>query len=142
MPARTAAAEWTGTLREGSGVMSLASGAYQGAYSFVSRFEDGTGTNPEELIAGAHAGCFSMALSGRITNAGFVADKISTTAAVHLTQGEGGFAITKIDLVTEASVPGLDAEQFATLAEDAKANCPVSKLLGGSAEITLQATLV
>ncbi len=141
MPARSADAEWKGTLKEGSGVMELASGAYQGAYSFTSRFEDGTGTNPEELIAGAHAGCFSMALSGRITNAGFVPDSIQTTANVHLTQGDGGWAVTKIDLVTHASVPGLDAEQFQALAADAKANCPISKLLGAAAEITLDATL-
>jgi osmotically inducible protein OsmC len=120
--------------------MRLASGAYEGAYSFSSRFEDGSGTNPEELIAAAHAGCFSMALSGALGRAGFPPEKVETRAEVHLEKGEAGFSITRIHLVTNASVPGIDAAQFAEVADGAKANCPVSKLVTG-AEVTLDATL-
>jgi osmotically inducible protein OsmC len=120
--------------------MRLASGAYEGAYSFSSRFEDGSGTNPEELIAAAHAGCFSMALSGALGRAGFPPEKVETRAEVHLEKGEAGFSITRIHLVTNASVPGIDAAQFTEVAEGAKTNCPVSKLVTG-AEVTLDATL-
>jgi osmotically inducible protein OsmC len=140
MPVRSADAVWEGSLQDGKGAMRLASGAYEGAYSFSSRFEDGSGTNPEELIAAAHAGCFSMALSGALGRAGFPPDKVETKAEVHLEKGEAGFSITRIHLVTNATVPGIDAGQFAEVAEGAKANCPVSKLVTG-AEVTLDATL-
>ncbi len=141
MPTRTSSAHWQGTLREGSGTMRLGSGAYEGPYSFPSRFESGPGTNPEELIAAAHAGCFSMALSNVLGKAGYTANSIDTTAAVHLGSVGGGFAITKIELTTRAEVPGLSEADFLGHARDAKENCPVSQALG-AVEITLSATLV
>lgn len=141
MPVRSADAEWKGSLKEGNGKMRFGSGAFEGQYSFSSRFEEGDGTNPEELIAAAHAGCFSMKLSGNLSNAGFPPNRVHTTAAVHLEKGDAGFSITRIDLTTEAEVPGIDAKAFDEQAEDAKINCPVSRLLTG-AEITLHATLV
>jgi osmotically inducible protein OsmC len=140
MPVRKAEAVWEGTLQEGKGTMKLASGAYEGAYSFSSRFEDGSGTNPEELIAAAHAGCFSMALSGALGRADFPPDRIETRAEVSLEKQEAGFRITRIHLVTLATVPGIDQAQFDEIAEGAKANCPVSQLVKG-AEVTLDATL-
>lgn len=121
--------------------MKFGGGAFEGAYSFASRFEEGKGTNPEELIAAAHAGCFSMALSNILAGAGHVPDRVSTTAKVRLEKTEGGFGVTRIDLNTEAQVPGLDEAAFQQHAEDAKQNCPISKLLKG-AEITLNAKLV
>jgi osmotically inducible protein OsmC len=121
--------------------MKLGSGAYEGQYSFSSRFENGTGTNPEELIAAAHAGCFTMAFSNGLSQAGHVPTKVETTAKVHLEKTEAGFGIPRIDLVTEAVVPGLDDAKFQELAQTAKKNCPVSKLLA-AAEITLDAKLV
>jgi osmotically inducible protein OsmC len=121
--------------------MKLGSGAYEGQYSFASRFENGTGTNPEELIAAAHAGCFTMAFSNGLSQAGHVPTKVETTAKVHLEKTEAGFGIPQIDLVTEAVVPGLDDAKFQELAETAKKNCPVSKLLA-AAKITLAAKLV
>lgn len=120
--------------------MRLGSGAFEGPYSFSSRFEDGSGTNPEELIGAAHAGCYSMALANILGKAGHVPDRVHTSAAVHLEQVEGGFAISRVDLTTEGSVPGMDEATFRTHAEDAKVNCPVSKALAG-VEITLEATL-
>lgn len=120
--------------------MKLGTGAYQGAYSFQSRFESGSGTNPEELIAAAHAGCFSMALSHALAQTGHPPKRISTTAKVHLEKAGDGFAIPRIDLVTKADVPGLDEAAFRQHAEQAKANCPVSKLLAG-AEIRLTSKL-
>lgn len=141
MPARNAEAEWKGDLREGSGRMKLGSGAYEGAYSFRSRMEDGPGTNPEELIGAAHAGCFSMALAARLSAAGHAPTRIHTTAAVHFDKIEGGFAITRIDLRTEAAVPGLDQAAFQQEAQAAKETCPVSKALAGT-QITLDARLV
>lgn len=140
MPTRTSSALWQGTLRDGSGTMSLGSGAYEGAYSFVSRFESGKGTNPEELIAAAHAGCFSMALSAGLGSAGFTPTSVATTATVHLDRGEEGFAITRIDLDTVASVPNIEDGQFQEIAAGAKANCPVSRALA-AVEITLNARL-
>jgi len=137
MPTRTSTARWEGTVREGSGTMRLGSGAYEGSYSYVSRFETCPGTNPEELIAAAHAGCFSMALSSALTKAGHAPTSIETSAAVHLDLPP---AITKIELTTTAEVPGIDESEFMKLAEDAKANCPVSKALS-AVEITLSATL-
>lgn len=142
MPVRTADAEWTGTLREGSGHMRFGEGAFDGAYSFSSRFEEGTGTNPEELIAAAHAGCFSMKLSGDLGSAGFAPEHVATTARVHLDKGDSGFTITRIQLTTEASVPGIDEGRFQEIAEGARKNCPISLALGAVSEIDLTAKLV
>lgn len=141
MPIRSADAVWEGPLQGGKGTMSFGSGAFEGQYSFSSRFEEGTGTNPEELIAAAEAGCFSMALSGALGRNETPPTRISTTAKVHLDKAEVGFHIPLIELVTEAEVPGIDAADFARIANDVKASCPVSKVLAG-AEITLDAKLV
>jgi osmotically inducible protein OsmC len=141
MAARTSEAEWKGSLREGKGMMKLGSGAYEGQYSFSSRFESGTGTNPEELIAAAHAGCFSMALSAGLGKGGFTPNRIHTTATVYLEKVGEAFGITRIELNTEATVPGIDAATFEKFAEDAKKGCPVSKVLAG-AQISLKAKLV
>lgn len=141
MAIRQAEAEWKGTLREGSGRVKTESGAVDGPYSFVSRFETGDGTNPEELIGAAHAGCYSMALSAGLTKAGFTPTRVHTVAKVHLDKGDSGFSITRVDLVTEAEVPGIDAAAFEAQAEGAKKGCPVSRALG-AIEITLQASLV
>lgn len=140
MPERSSSAVWEGDLQTGNGTMKIGAGAWEGPYSFKSRFEDGKGTNPEELIAAAHAGCYSMALSGALTKAGHAPNRISTTAKVALEKSDGGFSIPSIHLVTDARVPGIDAEKFKEIAETAKKNCPVSKVLAG-AEITLDATL-
>jgi len=140
MAVRSAEAEWKGTLREGAGKMKLGSGAYEGSYSFASRFEEGKGTNPEELIAAAHAGCFSMALSAGLTKAGHPPTRIHTAARVHLEKVGEGFGITRIELTTEAQVPGIDNKAFQEQAEGAKKGCPVSKALAG-AQISLTATL-
>lgn len=137
MTVRTAEAVWTGTLKEGQGTMKLGSQAFEGAYTWASRFADGKGTNPEELIGAAHAGCFSMFLSALLTEAGFTPTRIHTTAKVHL---EDGPTIALIELETEADVPGLDEKGLAEHAQAAKANCPVSKALAGS-EIKLTARL-
>jgi len=141
MAMRKAEAEWTGNLREGKGTVKLGSGAFQGQYSFASRFESGTGTNPEELIGAAHAGCFSMALSAGLTKAGHNPKRIHTVANVHLEKVGEGFEITRIELVTEAEVPGLDAKAFLEQAEGAKKGCPVSKALAGT-KIELRAKLL
>lgn len=141
MPVRTAEAEWKGKLIDGQGSMKLGSGAFEGAYSFTSRFEEGKGTNPEELIAAAHAGCFSMALSGILGDAGFEPKSIKTTAKVSILKVGDGFEIKKSELSTVADVPGIDEATFLEKANAAKAGCPVSKVLAG-AEITLQAKLV
>lgn len=139
MPTRQAHARWEGTIREGKGEIDF--GSFRSAYSFTSRFEDGTGTNPEELLGAAHAGCFAMALSGALTAAGFTPDYVDATAHVTVRpQDGGGFRITESRLVCEASVPGIDAETFQKHAEGAKANCPVSQALAG-VEITLEAKL-
>lgn len=137
MTTRKSTAQWQGTLKEGSGTMSLGSGAYTGPFTFASRFESGQGTNPEELIAAAHAGCYSMFLSALLTKAGFKPTRIDTTATVHLGDGP---AITLIELDTEAEVPNLDATAFQEHAQQAKAGCPVSKALAGP-EIRLNARL-
>jgi lipoyl-dependent peroxiredoxin len=137
---RKATAVWNGGLKDGSGKISTDSGVLKDTqYSFSTRFEDGIGTNPEELIAAAHAGCFSMALSGQLGNAGMTADSIDTTAEVRLEKLDSGFAITKIRLTVRARVPGADSEAFMTAANNAKAGCPVSKVL--NAEITMDAAL-
>ena len=141
MPVRKANAEWKGTLKDGGGTIALGSGAFEGQYSFGTRFEEGTGTNPEELIGAAHAGCFSMALNAGLGRAGFQPNRVTTSANVHLEKVEGGFGITKIELITEAEVPGIDEATFQEQAQGAKENCPVSKALAG-VEIHLDATLV
>jgi osmotically inducible protein OsmC len=123
--------------------MKMASGAYEGQYSANSRFEEGVGTNPEELIAAAHAGCFSMAFSAGLGRAGFTPDSINTTAKVHITKKpEGGWIISKIELETEASVPGIEDAQFQEIAESSKKGCPVSVALGAVETITVNAKLV
>lgn len=141
MPQRTAQALWNGDLRGGSGRVKLGSGAFEGAYSFSSRFEDGTGTNPEELIAAAHAGCFSMAAVSGLGKAGFKPDSVSTQATVHLDSVSGGSRISRIDLDMEADVPGIDEAKFLEIAEGAKKGCPVSVALAAVPEITLKARL-
>jgi osmotically inducible protein OsmC len=141
MPVRNAEAVWEGSLREGKGTMKLGSGAFEGKYSFQSRFEEGPGTNPEELIGAAHAGCFSMALSGNLVQAGYTPERIHTTAQVRIERGDSGFKITRVNLNTEAKVPGVDNKTFTEQAEAAKKNCPVSRALTG-VEIILEAKLV
>ncbi len=143
MPVRQAEAQWNGTLTEGRGTMKMASGAYEGQYSFSSRFEEGTGTNPEELLAAAHSGCYSMALSGALTRNGTPPTTITTTAKVHVNKKpEGGFIINKIELITEASVPGIDDAKFQEIATATKSACPVSVALGNVGDISVSATLV
>jgi lipoyl-dependent peroxiredoxin len=140
MPARTATARWEGGLQQGAGTLRLGSGAFEGAYSFSSRFEDGTGTNPEELIGAAHAACFSMALSAGLERAGTPATSVDTTANVHLERVEDGFRIPRIELDTVAVVPGIDEAAFQEQAETAKTMCPVSRALAGT-DIQLTAKL-
>lgn len=132
MPVRTAEAQWQGALQNGSGHMRLGSGAFDGPYSFNSRFGDGKGTNPEELIGAAHAGCFSMALAASLGREGLTPKSIHTSARVHIERVGEGMAITRIELDTVAEIPGIDAEKFATLAEKTKQECPVSKALAGT----------
>src|SRR6202047_3577283 len=137
---RTATAIWTGDLKQGKGTLSTASNVLkQTPYSFSTRFENGAGTNPEELIAAAHAGCFTMALSGQLTNAGFKPESLETTAEVTLEKLEAGFTITKVHLDVTARVPGADQAAFDKAAANAKAGCPISRLL--KAEITMTARL-
>jgi lipoyl-dependent peroxiredoxin len=122
--------------------MRMASGAYEGPYSFQSRFEEGEGTNPEELIAAAHAGCFSMALSGELGRAGHAAESVETTATVHLDKVDEGFGITRIELEARARVPGVEDSEFQQIAEGAKKGCPVSRALAAVDSIELRASLV
>lgn len=137
---RKASAVWKGGLKDGKGTISTDSRVLSDTqYSFSTRFEEGIGTNPEELIAAAHAGCFSMALSGQLGAAGLNAEKINTTASVKLDKTDTGFAITKVHLDVSAKVPGADKEAFETAANNAKNGCPVSKLL--NATITMDARL-
>ena len=137
---RKASARWQGTVKEGAGTISTQSGTLKDTpFSFVARFGDGKGTNPEELIAAAHAGCFTMALSFALNNAGFTADAIDTEAQLTMDQVNGGWSITAIHLRTRARVPNIDAAKFGEIAAGAKANCPVSRVL--NATITLDATL-
>jgi lipoyl-dependent peroxiredoxin len=143
MPIRTASARWQGNLTEGSGTVRTGKGGLTGNYSFKSRFEEGEGTNPEELIAAAHAACFSMALANGLAAHGHAPERVATTAQVRLEPKDGGFAITRIDLDTEVSVGEIkDEEHLRKHAEEAKANCPVSVALGAVPEITVQARLV
>jgi len=140
MPVRKSSAQWNGDLKAGNGTMKLGGGAWEGQYSFGSRFEEGSGTNPEELIAAAHAGCFSMALSNILAGAGHAPKSVSTTAAVNLEMGDDGPSISRIELTCEAEVPGIDEAEFLEHAEAAKSGCPVSKVLA-AADISLNATL-
>jgi lipoyl-dependent peroxiredoxin len=137
---RQASAVWTGGLKQGQGKVNSTSGAFKDLpYSFRTRFENQPGTNPEELIAAAHAGCFSMALSAQLERSGFTANEIRTTARVSLEQKEGGWEISKVNLDVQASVPNIDKAKFEELANNAKTGCPVSKLL--NADITMNARL-
>ena len=141
MATRTGSALWEGTLKQGKGTVKLGSGAFEGAYSFSSRFESGTGTNPEELIGAAEAGCFSMALAANLEKAGHPARRISTVATVKLEPVDGGPKITSIDLKTEAQVPGIDEAKFRETAEQTKKTCPVSVALS-TTQINLDAKLI
>jgi osmotically inducible protein OsmC len=141
MPIRTASARWEGTLIEGAGTIRTGKGGYEGNYSFKSRFEEGEGTNPEELIGAAHAGCFSMAFSKALTDAGYPPTSVETTASVHLDKTDAGMTVTRIDLDSTGTVPGIDDAEFQKLAQGAKEGCPISRLLSPGAEITLNAKL-
>jgi lipoyl-dependent peroxiredoxin len=125
----------------GEGTMRFGSGAFEGKYSFASRFEDGSGTNPEELIGAAHAGCFSMAFAGNLQRAGHEPQSVETSARVHIDKSGDGFTITRIELDTTASVPGIDEDEFQQIATASKEGCPVSRALAGVGEITLDAKL-
>jgi lipoyl-dependent peroxiredoxin len=141
MPVRTSSAEWEGSIQDGKGKMRLGDGVYEGSYSYGSRFKDSPGTNPEELLGAAHAGCFSMALAGGISKAGFKVKRIKTTAKVNIQLAERGWKITNIDLETVAVVPEIEEMKFQQLAEEAKNNCPVSQALA-SVPISLDAKLM
>jgi lipoyl-dependent peroxiredoxin len=141
MPVRSASAKWNGDLMSGNGRMQMESGAWEGPYSFGSRFQEEQGTNPEELIAAAHAGCFSMALSAELAGAGFKPTSVETTAKVHVDKVDDGFTITRVNLETQAVVPDIEDAKFQELVAGAKNGCPVSRLLKG-AEITANARLV
>jgi osmotically inducible protein OsmC len=141
MPVRKAEAEWKGNLREGSGKVKLGSGAFEGSYSFGSRFEEGKGTNPEELLGAAHAGCFTMALSAGLGRAGFTPKRIHTTASVHIDKLGEVFEITKIELDCEAEVPGITENLFHGQTTAAKEGCPLSKALKAT-NIVLRARLI
>jgi len=141
MPVRKANAVWEGGLKDGHGTVKLGSGAFEGPYSFGSRFEEAKGTNPEELIGAAHAGCFSMALAAGLSRAGINPKRVATAAKVHLEKVGDGFKITRIELDNESEIPGLDDATFQDHARKAKEGCPVSQALGG-VEITLNARLV
>ncbi len=138
---RKAEARWNGGLKNGNGNLSVGSGAFSGPYSFASRFESGGGTNPEELLGAAHAGCFTMALSASLEKAGHPATTVSTTATVHLTKGDAGFSISGIDLVTRGVVPGVSEAEFQKVAEETKVGCIVSRALA-AVPMTLDAKLV
>jgi osmotically inducible protein OsmC len=141
MPTRTATAAWQGETKRGGGTVALGSGAFEGPYNFSGRFESGPGTNPEELLGAAHAGCFTMALSLALTNAGTPPEALNTEANVTISPVDGGFEIDKIALSVRGRVPGIDDAAFREAAEGAKQNCPVSKALGAVKEITLDAAL-
>lgn len=138
---RKAEARWTGDLKSGQGHVKVGSGAFEGPYSFLSRFDNGGGTNPEELLGAAHAGCFSMALSLALSTAGHVPTSVTTTATVHLNKGDAGFAITGIDLVTRGIVPGLSADEFRRHADETKQGCIISRALS-AVPMTVTAELV
>lgn len=137
---RTASAQWSGDLKAGTGTVRLGSGAYEGPYSFQSRFESGAGTNPEELLGAAHAGCYTMALANALAGAGHVATSVATTATVHVAKTEAGLSVTQIDLVTTATVPGISDAEFQRHAEAMKVGCIISRALA-AVPMTLSATL-
>lgn len=141
MPVRTSEAEWKGNLQDGQGHMKLGGGGYDGAFSFKSRMETGPGTNPEELLGAAHAGCFSMAFSAQLAKAGFAPKRVHTKAAVNFEKSDAGFTITGIHLESEGDVPGITEAKFREIAEAAKKGCPVSRALAGT-NISLTAKLV
>jgi osmotically inducible protein OsmC len=141
MTARNGRAEWNGDLQSGSGTVTVGDGIFEGQYSFASRFEEGSGTNPEQLIAAAHAACFSMALANILSQAGHAPQSVSTDARVQLRNVDGAPTLTRIDLDTEGNVSGIDEQQFRQYAEEAKAGCPVSRALAGVPEIELAARL-
>jgi lipoyl-dependent peroxiredoxin len=141
MPTRIANAAWQGDFKRGGGTVALGSGAFEGPYNFSGRFEDGTGTNPEELLGAAHAACYAMALSVGLTQAGTPPESLAVEAKVTIDQVEGGFGITKIALTLNGKVPGVDDAAFQAAAQGAKEQCPLSKALAAVPEITLDATL-
>ncbi len=138
---RQSSAVWKGDLKEGKGTVTVGDGAYTGQYSFTSRFEEGQGTNPEELIAAAHAACFSMALSADLSKAGYTVEEVKTEAVVTMEKEDGGFKIKSSKLITHARVPGISMDEFAKIASGAKENCPVSKALG-AIDLQLEAHLL
>ena len=140
MPTRNADATWNGSLKDGNGSFETSSGVISGAYSFSTRFEGGSGTNPEELIAAAHAACFSMALANELGKAGYGSESVTTTAKVHLDKDDGGFSIPRIELVTKATVAGIEDAEFQEIATATSKACPVSKALA-AVEISLDASL-
>jgi lipoyl-dependent peroxiredoxin len=141
MATRKARATWSGNLKEGQGTMALGSGVWEGPFSFKTRFEDGQGTNPEELIGAAEAGCFTMQLSSTLSDAGHVPDSVETEANVHIRNIDGAPTISQIDLVTRAKVPGLDDETFQKTAQETREVCIISRALAGVGNITVEATL-
>ena len=141
MATRNGSAEWRGDLTGGAGDLTVGDGVFKGNYSFASRFEEGEGTNPEELIAAAHAACFSMALANIMAEHGHPAESVRTTAKVHLRQSDAGPTIQQIDLDTEGVVPGIDQDHFAEHAEEAKKGCPVSRALAAVDTINVTARL-
>jgi osmotically inducible protein OsmC len=141
VPTRNATARWQGDFKRGGGQVAVESGVFDTPYNFSGRFEDGTGTNPEELLGASHISCFIMALSVGLTQAGNPPESLSGSAAVTVEQVEGGFGITKIALTVRGKVPGLDAEGFQQAAQGAKDNCPLSKALAAVPEMTLDASL-
>ena len=141
MPIRTSDATWNGDLPKGNGTMRLGSGLYEGPYTFASRFEEGKGSNPEELIGAAHAGCYSMFLAAILSKDGYVPNSVNTTAKVHIGTVDGAPTIHTIELICEADVPGIDDATFQEYAQNAKAGCPVSKALAAVENITLEASL-
>ena len=138
---RTATAKWTGDVPGGTGQITTQSGVLDAGYSFGRRFGNDPGTNPEELLGAAHAGCYSMAISFALTQAGFPPKTVTTAAAVHIVQDASGFTIPEIDLTVDAEIPNIDDAKFQEIAEDAKNNCPLSKALASVPKITLKATL-
>jgi osmotically inducible protein OsmC len=142
MTARNGSAEWHGSVESGSGTITVGNGVFEGAYSYESRFGEAAGTNPEQLIAAAHSGCFTMALANGLSAAGHVAESLRTNARVQLRNRDGVVTLARIDLETEGNVPGIDERQFEAYAEAAKRDCPVSRALAGVPEITLTAKLV
>jgi osmotically inducible protein OsmC len=142
MTERNGSAEWRGDVQNGSGTLTVGPGVFEGAYSFASRFGEGAGTNPEQLIAASHAACYSMALSNLLSQAGHVPDSVRTRARVDLRNIDGAPTLSAIHLVTEGQVPGISQDEFSAFAEQAKVGCPISRALAGVPEITLEAKLV